>query len=492
MYNIKATSTNYRTRLLGLTDDLRAKLDLELSYFVPGARFMPSFRGGRGGWDGRKRFLYRGGLSTGLFLAAKKRLQDKFGMWFEVQADYALVSRTGDETRSNRPYQNECVAAMLATPVGGLVLGATGSGKTFIVGLYLKKVTDRAVFIIDELTLLFQAREELEKVLGEPVGMIGKGRWEPERVTVATVQTLHLHKGTTRYRNWAHGMGVVIIDELHLAMNKRNFMVVKALRGKVRFGLTATLQLQKKEIRLRANDVCGPVLFEYQLSQGVDEGYLSHGLIVMADCYHDGIPGRRGDGLEGYREAYTSIVIENDARNNRVAAIVKAAYEADHRIVLLCDRVPHIKELSRLLAKVPHRVVYGAVAAEERRAACKDFDAGKLRLIIANRVFKKGIDIKSISFMVECSGSRDPNDSIQKYGRGVRRAPGKVGLVYVDMRDRQTLEGKSLRYKNPFSLAAFARVRTYRKAGITLVRAGSEMTAEKIVLLATKKLVTLK
>ncbi len=484
---MRATSNNQRTRLFGLTDEQRGKLDAELSYSVPGARFMPSFRGGRGGWDGRKHFLYRDGLSTGLFLAAKQRLQDKFGMWFEVETDYAEVTRSGDETRSDRPYQNECVAAMLATPVGGLVLGATGSGKTYTVGLYLRKIGDRAVFIIDELTLLFQAQEELEKILGEPVGMIGKGKWEPERVTVATVQTLYLHKGTARYRDWAAGMGVTIIDELHLAMNRRNFAVVKALRAKVRFGLTATLQLQKKEVHLRANDVCGPTLFEYGLQQGVDEGYLSQGLIVMADSYHDGIPDMY-IGLEGYREAYTAIVTENDNRNNRVVAIVTAAYEADHRIVLLCDRVPHVKELSRLLAKVPHRVVYGAVAAEKRRAACKDFDAGKLRLIIANRVFKKGIDIKTISFMVECSGSKDPNDSIQKYGRGVRRAPGKVGLVYVDMRDRQTLEGKSLRYKNPFSLAASARARTYRKAGIALVRARVDVDAKKLVRMAGKQL----
>ncbi|KKK72947.1 hypothetical protein LCGC14_2898790, partial [marine sediment metagenome] len=308
----------------------------------------------------------------------------------------------------------------------------------------------------------------------------------PERVTIATIQTLHKHRGTSRYRAWAKGIGVVIVDELHLAMNRRNFVVVKALRPKVRFGLTATLQVQKKEIRLRANELCGPTLFEYPLQRGVDEGYLAQGLIVMADCYHDGVSDIGG--LEGYQDAYTSVIMENDVRNERIVGVVKAAYKAGHRIILLCDRVPHIKELSRLLTDVPHRIVYGAVAAEKRRIACKDFDDGKLRLIIANRVFKKGIDIRSITFMLECSGSKDPNDCIQKYGRGVRRAPGKIGLIFVDMRDRQTNEGKYMGLVNPFAVAAHARTKTYCKAGIPLVQARPDLSVGKIVSLAAKKL----
>lgn len=481
---MKAISNNQRTHILGLTDEQRETLDTELSFALPGAYFMPKTK-----WwqDGRKHFLYRDGLSTGLFLAVKQRLQKKFGFWFDVTTDYTAVERTKDQTRSDRPYQNQCVEAMLSTPVGGLVLGATGSGKTYIVGLYLKKVTEQAVFIIDELTLLFQARKEIQRVLGEPVGIIGKGKWEPERVTVATIQTLHLHRSTPRYRAWAKGIGVVIIDEIHLAINRRNFVVVKYLRPKVCFGLTATLQLQKKEVRFRAYEVCGPTLFKYPLHQGVAEGYLSHGLVVMADCYHDGVPSY-WRGLEGYQEAYTSIITEHHERNHRIVNIVEAAYNAGHHVVLLCDRVPHIRELGRLLAGIPHCLVYGAVPVEERQAACRDFDEGKLRLIIANRVFKKGIDIKAITFIIECSGSKDPNDCIQKYGRGVRMSPGKDGLVYVDIRDRQTSEGKSLGYAHVFSDAAAERVKAFRKAGILLVAGRSGLSAERLVRLAVGKL----
>jgi len=481
---IRAQTNNQRTHLLGLTDEQRETLDTELSFALPGAYFMPKTK-----WwqDGRKHFIYRDGLSTGLFLAVKQQLQKKFGFWFDVTTDYVVVERTEDQTRSDRPYQNQCVTAMLSTPVGGLVLGATGSGKTYIVGLYLKKVTERAVFILDELTLLFQARKEIARVLGEPVGIIGKGKWEPERVTIATIQTLHLHRGTPRYRAWAKGIGVVIVDELHLAMNRRNFFVVKYLRSKVRFGLTATLQLQKKEVKFRAYEVCGPTLFEYPLHQGVAEGYLSHGLVVMADCYHDGVPSY-WRGLEGYQEAYTSIITEHKERNHRIVAIVEAAYNAGHHVVLLCDRVPHIKELGRLLAGIPHRLVYGAVPVEKRQAACKDFDEGKLRLIIANRVFKKGINIKAITFIVECSGSKDPNDCIQKYGRGVRMSPGKDGLIYVDIRDRQTTEGESLGCLHLFARAARVRAKTFRKAGIPLVTVQPAMAAAELVRRAERRL----
>jgi superfamily II DNA or RNA helicase len=60
-------------------------------------------------------------------------------------------------------------------------------------------------------------------------------------------------------------------------------------------------------------------------------------------------------------------------------------------------------------------------------------DAGKANLIIANQVFKKGINIKRVDLIIDCAQRSNKNDVLQKFGRGVRLHSDKKGLLYVDI-----------------------------------------------------------
>ncbi len=63
-------------------------------------------------------------------------------------------------------------------------------------------------------------------------------------------------------------------------------------------------------------------------------------------------------------------------------------------------------------------------------------DAGKLNLILASKIFTKGVNIKSLSVIVDATGLPSRNNALQRYGRGVRKAKGKKRLLYVDIADR--------------------------------------------------------
>src|SRR5262245_34854775 len=164
---------------------------------------------------------------------------------------------------------------MMKTKNGGLVLSPTGSGKTFIVGMYFKHLVGRGVFIVDELTLLHQAKEELEKVLGERVGTVGESKYRPRRITVATIQTLQLHTGDPEFDEWKSKIRAMVIDEVHLHLNKRTKEVLNDIQPRVVFGLTATLELQKKHIRMAAHAMCGRVIFDYNLKEATEEKFLT-------------------------------------------------------------------------------------------------------------------------------------------------------------------------------------------------------------------------
>lgn len=233
------------------------------------------------GWDGRIKLLKFNKVPAGLFRATRKEIESGLGIKFKVVERLENVE-TQAYPESDRDYQNACVNEMRDSlrNGGGLVLNATGSGKTRIAGLLSAGIKGHVCFVVDQLDLLEQGKSELETVVGEKIGYLGDSKFEPRRVTVATVQSIHRHLKDPLFQNWLDALEVVIIDEIHVQMNRRNFKSVESIQPKAVFGLTATLQLKKKSIRLRAYSLAGPVLYEYPLKRGMDEKVLAKGIVV--------------------------------------------------------------------------------------------------------------------------------------------------------------------------------------------------------------------
>jgi superfamily II DNA or RNA helicase len=440
-------------------------LDPFFRYRPHNYNWMTSFREGR--WDGWVRLLRHRRVGCGLFLAQQSDIEKEIGSPFHVIDNREVLSFQSVDTNGARPYQVECLKAMQETPSGGIVLGATGSGKTRLAGMYFQSVQGTGVFIVDELTLMKQAQKEIADVMSEAVGMVGNQEFDPQRITVATIQTLHKHTERAReefartgrrneFALWVDHIDVMIIDELHIQLNRRNFETVRMIQPKVIFGLTATLELQKERVRLPAMDVCGPVLYEYPLERGVDEGYLTPG-VVMSVAVH-----QPDTELDKYTDAYNRMIVNSPERNQVVIDLVKEAYRRGRSTIVLVERVAHVEGLSEALEEIPHRVVYGAKTVEDRLVAKQDFDAKEIRLIIANKVFKKGVDIKSVDTIIEVSALKSKNDVVQKYGRGIRLAEGKRGLLYFDIGDRSVVWGT----KNRFYAATVSRLKALQLRGI--------------------------
>jgi len=387
------------------------------------------------GWDGYIKMLKRDTLGSGLFLAMREQLEKEADCVFMIRDFRQPPKIKPMGVVSDRPYQMECLAQMLRVKSGGLVLNSTGTGKTYIAGMYFSRIDGQCVFIVDELTLLKQAQAELSKVLGEDVGQIGKGVFDPKRVTVATVQTMHLHRNDSKFRPWSSKLAVMVIDEVHLAMNRRNFQTVASINPLLVFGLTATLELRKTRVRLQAFNLCGPVIFEYALERGVQEGFLSPGLAVFVDFEND-FQKTRGFFMGKAQKEYASAIVHNKKRLNLVCSLVREAIKRDKHVIVLVERLKHIELLHSSLSDVDHRVISGQKKVDERLSSKKQFEEGDVRLIITNKVFKKGIDIKIVDVIIDAAAMRSKNDAVQKYGRGVRMCEGKSGLLYFDISDK--------------------------------------------------------
>lgn len=471
---MKTVNVTLHNRLAHLTSDypFDALRDI-FSYRVKGYQFSPKFR--LGIWDGYIRLLKRGTIPTGCFLELQKEAETAAGIKFQVKDERigCTFSNLPDRlTGSIRTYQTDCVDAMTsAANTGGLILSATGSGKTFVAGAFLSRLQGTACFVVDELTLLEQARTELKAVTQEPIGIVGQSQFQPTRLTVATIQTLHKHRNKPEFQKWYKQLDVLIIDEIHIALNRRNIGIVQQIHPKAVYGLTATLELQKRDVLLRATALAGPVIYRYPLAAGVEEGVLSKGIVCRVRFTHHAVK-------SNYQSDYRHLITENGGRNTCIQSLVEESVHRGYRTVVLAERVPHLQILSQRLLHIPHAVVYGKVDSADRMQAKKKMDKGKLPLILANVVFAKGVNIKSIDVIIDATAGRSKNSAQQRYGRGARTFAGKQGLIYLDISD----------VGNRFQANASSRAKAYATLQIPVVATPWDFDAKKVLDYAVRHL----
>jgi superfamily II DNA or RNA helicase len=443
-------------------------------------------------WDGKIKLLKRDRVPAGLFWATRKEIDDKENIKFEVikRMDLPCIRNKKYWIKSEGKYyfQNTCVDKLeeqCQAGKGGLILNCTGSGKTRIASMLASRLDCDILFIVDQLVLLRQAQEEISKHLGEKVGYVGESKFRLERVTVGTIQTLHLHRNDEKFLKWFKRVDVLIIDEIHEMLNRSNFDVINIARPLSVIGLTATLGLSQKHTRIKAYSLCGPVIYEYPVQRGMQEGVLSRGICVSLQ-YKNSV-----DNIRGWdsKEIYEKKVIKNGERNHLICNLVRRAVKNNKYVIVYVERLLHLEEISERLRvrKVPHKIVAGTykgkgIAVKDRFKSKDKFETGEIKCLLVNKVFKKGIDIKRVDLIINAAAKPNQNDTIQIFGRGVRLHKDKSGLICIDISDTDSRD-KDRKKKNWLHTATKKRMRALRKAGIIIkkIEYNEDLSSSKIL-----------
>ncbi len=251
----------------------------------------------------------------------------------------------GGET-SRRYYQDAAIRAVLEKIARGetraLLSLATGAGKTYIAVHLLRRLADagllrRALFLVDRDELRNQALGALQNVFGADAAAVSGGNSQMNaRVLVATYQTLGLDRskdgpaaGTADEDAAEPGapaapatfleqhyppdyFNFVIIDECHRSGWGDWSTVLTRNANAVQVGLTATpRQLTTAlppatpgvatDAQITADNLryFGDPVYEYELGQGIEDGYLAACEIVRRDIFLEGSPfAERETGLD--------------------------------------------------------------------------------------------------------------------------------------------------------------------------------------------------
>ncbi|QDV34095.1 DEAD/DEAH box helicase family protein [Tautonia plasticadhaerens] len=291
------------------------------------------------------------------------------GMGFRLDDDAAkpLVTpyKTGEGFR--RYYQDAAIRAVMETIAKGenraLLTLATGAGKTFIAVNLLRRIADagqlrRALFVCDRDELRTQATAAFRAVFGADAAPVAGG--EPQknaRILIATYQTLDLASDeadanflTAHYPEdyFSH----IVIDECHRSAWGKWSEVLRRNPSAVQVGLTATpreIELTERsreaitDERISADNIrhFGEPVYEYDVGQGIDDGYLAACEIIRRDIFLGDKPSNeRESGLDRpdlagkvIRDAVTGRQLSEAETRDRYSA---ADFEA---ALLLPDRV---------------------------------------------------------------------------------------------------------------------------------------------------------
>ncbi len=214
----------------------------------------------------------------------------------------------GEGTR--RYYQDAAIRAVMEEiakcentnhPRRALLAMATGCGKTFIAVNLLKRLSDagqltRALFVCDRDELRTQALGAFQNVFGSDAAAAYRkaddnNNAKNARIHIATYQTLGIENEngdanflTTFYPEnyFTH----VVIDECHRSAWGKWSQVLTRNRNAVHIGLTATpRQLKckeetteaKQDAEITANNIAyfGEPVYEYEMAQAIEDGYLA-------------------------------------------------------------------------------------------------------------------------------------------------------------------------------------------------------------------------
>ena len=452
-------------------------------------------------------------------IAVRARYEQAMGFSLESPAARPLLARYPGGEATRRYYQDAAIRAVLEKLARGekraLLALATGSGKTFIAVHLLKKIADagqlrRALFVCDRDELRAQGLGAFQNVFGADAAAVSSGSPQKNaRILVATYQTLDVASDDADANflvaNYPENyFSYIVIDECHRSAWGKWSQVLTRNPGAVQIGLTATpRQLEVTErspeaeadARISADNIrhFGEPVYEYDIGQGIEDGYLAACEIVLRDIFlDDKLRPERETGI-GAEDLVDKLVTDALTGQPLTVAEARARYHAtefeerlllpdrvqtmcddlfqhllrtggpEQKTIIFCARDRHAEDVA-----IAFNNLYAAWCAQQGRARLEpyafkctaagggadylaDLRGAARHHFVATTVdlLTTGVDVPCVRNIVFFKYVRSPIAFYQMIGRGTRLDPPSEKLMFrvYDYTNATRLFGEGFRTK---------------------------------------------
>jgi superfamily II DNA or RNA helicase len=358
-------------------------------------------------------------------------------------------------SRDPFPHQTEALQAWWDAGRRGVVVLPTGTGKTFLAVLAIRKAERPAIVVTPTIDLLNQWYAELLTAFDAPVGLIGGGHYEIHDLTVTTYDSAYIH-----LERWGHRFGLLVFDECHHLPGPSYLEAARGSLAPFRLGLTATPERTDGQEML-LDELIGPVVYRKEIRELAGDylaEYRVERLYVELSAEEEA---RYREAREQYRQfvddrgiamggphGWQRFIQETcRSREGRAAFL---AYREQRRLALAAPA--KLQVLSRLLDRhrrdrvlvfthdnatvyqIARRFLVPAIThqtrAKERRHILEGFQRGDYSVVVTSRVLNEGVDVPAANVGVVLSGTGTVREHVQRLGRLLRKHGEKQAVLY--------------------------------------------------------------
>jgi len=313
----------------------------------------------------------------------------------------------------------------------GLLISATGTGKTYLSAFDVKKFNPKKfLFIVHRKNIAKKAMESYKTIFGRDKSMglfSGEEKDIESDFIFTTVQTMSKETNLELFSK--KHFDYIVIDETHRASAPTYQKILNYFTFKFLLGMTATPE------RTDGFDIFEQfnhnIAYEIRLNKALEEEMLvPFHYYGVTDIVID-------DNLISEEENFSQLITEE-----RVEKIIERSnyYGADEKIIrglIFCSRKLEAQKLSKLFNERKYKTIAltGENSEKDREEAIRRLesdDIDRLDYIFTVDIFNEGIDIPRINQIIMVRPTQSAIIFIQQLGRGLRKSKGKRYLTVID------------------------------------------------------------
>lgn len=311
----------------------------------------------------------------------------------------------------------------------GLVVSATGTGKTYLGAFAVKAYQPkRFLYIVHREQIARKSLASFKRVISGPTNdfglLTGNHRDLTAKYLFATVQTLS--QPDTLQRFDPGDFDYILIDEAHRSAAPSYQRILDYFKPAFWLGMTATPERMDRQDVFKIFDY--HLAYEIRLKDALDEQ-------MLAPFHYVGVEDYTVDGE----------VIDETSNLTRLAAPERVQYilkQLDYygycgqqpRGLVFCSRQEEAQKIASQFSAAGHpaQALTNQNSGKQRAQAVKKLEDGKLEYIVTVDLFNEGVDIPSLNQIVMMRNTQSPIIFTQQLGRGLRKFPGKDFVTVID------------------------------------------------------------
>lgn len=450
--------------------DIIKKLRNYLRVRPEGYHRVPSFK--KGHWDGWRYFITPTGTFATGFLELVGKYLVELGVELTIQDERKDLPELKEDINPyigdidgaewiGRDFQVEAVTKLnnfitikdqeFYFP-RGIYDCATNTGKTSIVAMILLNLKEkyRTAFFVSNQDLYKQSVVFFSQVLGERVGEIKSGKYEPKWFTVIMVKTMYNRaKESINAKKYLNDLEVLIVDESDEAGANTYAKTLSRINAGMKIFVSGTPLESSAENNMTAIGLSGKVLYTVTNKFLIENGYSQKPLIKILLNQNTGV-------YLDYPSELKANIHLNQNRINQIIEILRLDLEKSTLITF--TEMDHgyfmLEELKKAFPSLSIDIVHGT--SENRARSLNKFKTKETKLLLASMIVKRGLNIPCIERLIPAQGGKSVTTLKQILGRGLRKKDHDEELLVYEFYDTGRWISKH----------SVGRIKTYIKEGL--------------------------